>query len=82
MKWISPLYKMAKYHRDVYEKSFARLLNKALRKGLNDPEMALKWLDKPYRLLITLLFSSYRVENTDALMDVREHLKNRAKLKR
>jgi len=73
---------MAKYHRDVYEKSFARLLNKALRKGLNDPEMALKWLDKPYRLLITLLFSSYRVENTDALMDVREHLKNRAKLKR
>ena len=73
---------MANYQRDVYEKSFARLLNKALRKGANDPELALKWIDKRYRLLLILLTTQYRVESTDALMDVREHLIKRAKLKR
>ena len=72
---------MSNYHRDVYEKSFARLLNKALQKGANNPKLALQWLDRPYRLPLILLSTAYRVEKTDALIDVREHLKNRAKIK-
>lgn len=71
---------MSNYHRDVYEKTFARLLNKALRKGANDPFLALKWIEKPYRLPLMLIMSPHRVETTDALIDVREHLNNRTKI--
>lgn len=68
---------MAEYQRVVYEKTFARLLNKALKKGGNDPALALAWLDKKYRLLFVLLSTPYRLESTDAYMDVREHLQKR-----
>ena len=71
---------MSNYHRDVYEKTFARLLNKALRIGANDPLLALKWINKSYRLAFMLIMTQHRVETIDALIDVREHLNNRTKI--
>ncbi len=68
---------MTGYHRDVYERTFARLLNKALKKGKNDSERALVWLDKRYHLLFAMLMTRDRIETVDAYMDVREHLEQR-----
>lgn len=69
--------KMADYNRERYERTFARLLNRALKRGGNDPQKALRWLDRRHRWLSALLFTRHRLETTDAYMDVREHLMQR-----
>lgn len=68
---------MTSYNRDVYSRTFARLLNKAMKRGKGDPEKALAWLDRHYKPLIALLFTRHRLESTDAYMDVREHVLKR-----
>jgi hypothetical protein len=67
----------ADYNRDVYSQRFARLLNKALKRGKQDPRLALDWLENKYRLLPALLLTRHRLETTDAYLDVREHILNR-----
>jgi hypothetical protein len=71
----------ADYDREIYSYHFARLLNRALKKGAGDAQQALAWLHKSYPLIRTLLWSGHRLEITDAFMDVREHLINRAENK-
>lgn len=68
---------MPAYDKDVYSRSFARLLNKALKKGGGDPAQALHWLDTRYKPLFAMLFSRHKLERTDAYMDVREHIVKR-----
>ena len=71
---------MPAYDRDVYSRHFARLLNKALKKGGGDPAQALAWLDTKYRLLLALLFSRHKLEMADAFMDAREHIIKRIQI--
>ena len=68
---------MPSYNHDVYSRKFARLLNKAIKRGSGDPVRALNWLDNKYKPFIALLFSRQRVESTDAYLDVREHILKR-----
>jgi hypothetical protein len=68
---------MSKYNHDIYRRSFARLLNKAIKRGGNSPQNAMIWLENRYKLFVVLMFTRYRVETTDAYMDVREHLAKR-----
>lgn len=68
---------MPAYDRDVYSRSFARLLNKALKKGSGDPTQALAWLDTKYKPLFALFLSRHKLERTDAYLDVREHIVKR-----
>ena len=68
---------MSNYQREEYEKKFARLLNKALRKGKNDPGRALSWLNKRSKLQFAWMLTSKRIEAVDAYLDVREHLEKR-----
>lgn len=65
---------MPAYDKDVYSRHFARLLNKALKKGGGDPAQALAWLDTRYKPLFAMLFSRHKLEMTDAYMDAREHI--------
>jgi hypothetical protein len=67
------------YDREVYQRNFARLLNRALKIGGGDPSKALEWLDKKYKLLRMVIFSRHRAEMSDAYMDVREHMVKRMK---
>lgn len=69
---------MPDYDKRIYSRSFARLLNKALDRGGGDPHRALAWLERKYNPVLTMLFSRHRLEQTDAYMDVREHLQKRA----
>ncbi|MDA1330340.1 MAG: hypothetical protein DWG76_05195 [Chloroflexi bacterium] len=67
----------AQYNREIYSRTFARLLNKALKRGNGDAQLALAWLDRRHHLLFALLFTRYKLETTDAYLDVREHIENR-----
>lgn len=67
------------YDREFYSRNFARLLNHALKKGGGDAQAALNWLEKKYRLTLSLFFSKHKPELSDAYMDVREHILNRIK---
>lgn len=67
------------YDHDFYSRTFARLLNRALKKGEGDASKALEWLDHKYKPLWTMLFSRHRAEMSDAFMDVREHVVKRIK---
>lgn len=68
------------YDRPVYERTFARLLDRSLAKGKNDPAKALKWLNRPFRYALAVTFTVHRLETTDAFLDVREHLSKRIEL--
>jgi hypothetical protein len=70
------------YNKSIYSRSFARLLNKALNKGGGDPRRALAWLERKYHPILAMLFTRHRLEQTDAYMDVREHLQKRAEGRR
>ena len=74
---LGPRQQMTTYDRDFYSRSFARLINKALKKGNGDPEKALYWLEKRYNPLLALLFSRHRMELADAYLDAREHISKR-----
>lgn len=65
------------YDREVYQRNFARLLNRALKVSGGDAAKALEWLDRKYKPLWTVLFSRHRAEVSDAYMDVREHIVKR-----
>lgn len=65
------------YDREVYSRHFARLLNRALKKGNGDADQALIWLEKKYRPVLAVLLSRHRLEVSDAYMDVREHILKR-----
>lgn len=65
------------YDREVYQRSFARLLNRALKAGEGDPSRALEWLDRKNKPLWTAIFGRHRAEMSDAYMDVREHILKR-----
>jgi hypothetical protein len=65
------------YDRDFYSRTFARLINKALKKGDGDPAKALYWLEKRYNPLLALIVSRHRMELADAYLDAREHIKKR-----
>ncbi|MEX2160636.1 MAG: hypothetical protein WD751_01870 [Anaerolineales bacterium] len=67
------------YDREIYSRTFARLLNQGLKRGKGDARLALQWLEKKYRLLPALLFSRHRPEVSDAYLDVREHFLKRIK---
>ena len=68
---------MPAYNKEIYSRNFARLLNRAMRRGAGDPHQALLWLDKKYKPLLALLFTRHRLEMSDAYMDVREHIRKR-----
>ena len=68
---------MSSYDHDAYSRKFARLLNKAMKRGAGDPHKALNWLDNNYRPFFALLFTRQRLESTDAFLDVREHILKR-----
>ncbi len=72
---------MSGYDREIYQRNFARLLNRALKVGGGDAAKALEWLDHKYKPLWTVLFSRHRAEMSDAYMDVREHIVKRIKEK-
>ncbi len=67
------------YDRDVYSRNFARLLNRALKKGQGDASRALEWLDHNYKPFWHFLFGKHKAEMSDAYMDVREHIVKRIK---
>lgn len=69
---VSPI-----YDREIYQRNFARLLNRALKNGGGDPIQALEWLDRKQKPLWKALFGRHRAEMSDAYMDVREHLVKR-----
>lgn len=71
---------MSNYHRLTYERTFARLLDRSLAKGKNDPTKALEWLNRPFRYALAVTFTVHRLETTDAFLDVREHLSKRIEL--
>ena len=68
---------MADYDRDAYSRQFARLLNKALKRGRGDSRKALAWLEKGHKSFWALTFSRQRAERADAYLDVREHIVKR-----
>lgn len=68
---------MNSYNRDIYSRTFARLLNKAMKRGEGDPREALNWLDKRYKAILGFLFTRHRLESVDAYLDVREHILKR-----
>ena len=68
---------MPAYDKEIYSRNFARLLNRAMKRGGGDPRQALLWLDKKYKPLLALLFTRHRLEMSDAYMDVREHIRKR-----
>ncbi|MCL5428751.1 MAG: hypothetical protein M1347_02955 [Chloroflexi bacterium] len=70
---------MAEYDHDVYSRNFARLLNRALKKGGGDAASALEWLDRHYKPVWAFVFNRHRAELADAYMDVREHIVKRIK---
>lgn len=65
------------YDQNIYSQQFARLLNHALKQGAGDAQQALIWLERRYRLVLTILLTRYKAEMADAFMDVREHLVKR-----
>jgi hypothetical protein len=67
----------AAYDQNVYSRQFARLLNRALKQGGGNAQKGLDWLERRYRLVLTMLLTRYKAEMADAYMDVREHLVNR-----
>ena len=73
---------MPTYDKSIYSRNFARLLNKALNKGNGDARRALEWLERKYNPILAMLFTRHRLAQTDAYMDVREHLQKRAKGRR
>jgi hypothetical protein len=70
---------MPAYDKEIYSQKFARLLNRAMKKGGGDPQKALQWLDKQYKPIFALIFTRHKLETSDAYMDVREHIVNRIK---
>ena len=70
---------MPSYDKDVYSRNFARLLNKAMKKGASDPAQALHWLETKYNPFLAMLFTRHRLEMSDAYMDVREHITKRVR---
>jgi len=68
---------MPNYDHDAYSRKFARLINRAMKRGEGDPSKALDWLDKRYKPFFALLFTQQRLETTDAYLDVREHILKR-----
>ena len=70
---------MRPYDHDFYSQQFARLLNRSLQKGKGDPTLALDWLDRKYKLILSLMFTRHKLEISDAYMDVREHMLKRVK---
>jgi hypothetical protein len=70
---------MSTYDCEIYQRNFARLLNRALKKGNGDAAKALEWLDRKYMPIWKVLFSRHRAEMSDAYMDVREHIVKRIK---
>ncbi len=70
---------MSGYDRDLYSQTFARLLNRALKKGGGDAAKALEWLDRNYKPFWHVLFGKHKAEMSDAYMDVREHIVKRMK---
>ena len=72
---------MADYDHDAYSKYFARLLNKAMKRGLGDPKKALKWLEKRYSPMWGIAFTSHRLERADAYLDARDHVAKRIELR-
>ena len=73
---------MSAYDHEIYQRNFARLLNRALKSGVGDPTKALEWLDHKYKPIWMMLFSRHRAEMTDAFLDVREHMVKRIKQNR
>ena len=71
---------MTDYDQDAYSRYFARLLNKAMKRGQGDPQKALYWLEKRYRPLLGIAFTRKRLERADAFLDVREHVAKRIEL--
>lgn len=68
---------MPTYDREVYSRSFARLLDEAMHKGAGDPRRALAWLERKYKLALALALTRHKLETSDAYMDVREHILKR-----
>jgi hypothetical protein len=68
---------MPTYDKEIYSQKFARLLNRAMKKGGSDPQKALQWLDNKYKPIFALIFTRHKLETSDAYMDVREHIVNR-----
>jgi hypothetical protein len=68
---------MPAYDREIYSRTFARLLEQALRKGKGDPRLALHWLQHRYKLVVALAFTRHKLETSDAYLDVREHIQKR-----
>lgn len=66
------------YDQAIYSRQFARLLNHALKQGDGDAHKALQWLERRYRLVLTMMLTRYKAEMADAYMDVREHLLKRS----
>lgn len=67
----------ATYDQNIYSRQFARLLNRALKQGGGNPQVALDWLERRYRLVLTMMLTRYKAEMADAFMDVRAHLVKR-----
>jgi hypothetical protein len=73
---------MTNYDHDAYSKYFARLLNKAMKRGQGDPQKALHWLEKRYKALWRIVLTKKRLERADAYLDVREHVAKRIELQK
>lgn len=65
---------MRAYDQDVYRQLFVRLLDRAMQQGKTQPEAALLWLERRYKLGLAMLFSRHKLELADAYMDVRQHI--------
>lgn len=68
---------MRPYNKEAYQQLFARLLNRALQQGQANPQVALQWLERKYKLGLAMLFSRHKLELADAYMDVRQHIQAR-----
>lgn len=65
---------MPAYNTDIYRQLFVRLLDRAMQQGKAQPEAALHWLERRYKLGLAMLFSRHKLELADAYMDVRQHI--------
>lgn len=68
---------MKAYSQDVYRQLFVRLLARAMQQGQQDPQAALLWLERKYKLALAMLFTRHKLELADAYMDVRQHIQGR-----
>lgn len=65
---------MPAYNTEIYRQLFVRLLDRAMQQGKTQPEAALQWLERRYKLGLAMLFSRHKLELADAYMDVRQHI--------